>query len=124
MADHTPAYLRTHTIAGDALTYSLADPMEVLTGKVEPGGRQAITLLKQHGTSVVLMAMDKGNLIEEHGTPGVVTIQVLKGRVDITGDDRTINAEPGTLLAFGPSVAHSLSAIDEAAVLLTISPPA
>ena len=124
MVDHIPAVLNDHPLAADSLAFSLADEIETLEASTEAGGRNAITLLKENGTSVVLIAMDKGNRIAEHKAPGVVTIHVLKGHIEITGDDRTIAGRPGTLLAFRPAIVHSLHASEASAVLLTVSPPA
>jgi len=123
MTDHIPEYLQSHVIAGDRVAVSIDEQGAALLASLKPGSRSAVTLVKEHGTSVVLLALAAGNRVNEHRAPGVVTVQVVRGRVGISHGGSEVDAPAGTLVAFAPGEAHSLDAIEESAVLVTVAPP-
>jgi len=123
MADHIPEYLQSHVIAGERLAFSLEEQARELLAGLKPEGRNAITLAKQHGASIVLVALSRGNRIADHNAPGVATIQVVSGHVSIGHGTDTVDGIPGTLVVFGPGAAHSLEAKADSAVLVTVAPP-
>ena len=121
MTGDTPEYLKTHALAADSLVFHLPDELARLREARPDGGRKAITLLKEHGVSVVLMSMAQDNRIDDHHAPGTVTIQVVEGRVAIESAGIQTVGQAGALVAFSPGVTHNLHALDEAAVLITLA---
>lgn len=118
--DRTPVYLQSHVIAGDRITFSLDQEARELAAQAATN-RKGVTLFKDHGVSVVMLAMPAGNEVHEHSTPGGITIHVLGGRVDIKLQNETIDGYAGTLVALGPNIAHALHSREASVVLLTLS---
>ncbi|MEZ4491826.1 MAG: cupin domain-containing protein [Dehalococcoidia bacterium] len=125
MADHIPEYLRSHVLAGDRLSVSLTDRARELASQLTPGGRAAVTLVKEAGITVVLLALAKSNELTDHHAPGAATVQVLEGQIEIAGGARPITGEAGALVTFAPGVEHSIKALTDSTVLVTVvAPPA
>jgi quercetin dioxygenase-like cupin family protein len=123
MTEHIPEYLASHAVHGDRLDFNLTDELKLLRSDLERGGRKAVTLSKNHGTSVVLIALAQGNHIADHQAPGAISIQVLDGLVRLVASGQSQTAPAGTLMVLGPGSVHSLEAEADSAILLTISPP-
>jgi quercetin dioxygenase-like cupin family protein len=75
----------------------------------------------------VLIAIRAGAHIAEHVAHATAAIQVVSGRVRIRlprlarqHDDRFEELTPGRLLAMGAAVAHSVEALEDSAVLITL----
>lgn len=66
-----------------------------------------------------LMAMTAGTATGEHESPGEATVHVLVGRVSLSAGSERWSGRAGDLLVIPPS-RHSLSADEDAAVLLTV----
>ena len=73
--------------------------------------------LNQHTRVIALTA---GQTLNEHENPGEATIHVLHGRVRLAAGDTSWDGTAGDLLIV-PDSRHSLEALDEAAVLLTVA---
>jgi quercetin dioxygenase-like cupin family protein len=67
-----------------------------------------------------LIALPAGTDLDEHESPGEATIQVLSGRVSLHAADADTLLEAGQYMLI-PDTRHSLSALDDAAVLLTVA---
>ena len=67
-----------------------------------------------------LIALTAGSGLAEHNSPGEATMQVLRGRVRLTAAGDIVEAEAGEFLVIPPQ-RHSLDAIDDSAVLLTVA---
>jgi quercetin dioxygenase-like cupin family protein len=55
-----------------------------------------------------------------HRAKGVVTIQVLKGHLQVTVDDHAHDLHPSHLLVLAPSIMHNVVALEESQMLLTV----
>ncbi len=66
-----------------------------------------------------VIALARGQRIEEHHNPGEATVQVLRGRVRVAAGDDTTDVPTGHLLIV-PGTRHSLTALEDAVVLLTV----
>ena len=85
------------------------------------GRRNAITLHKGGGLSVVLLAMRAGDRLEEHSAPGSISLVVREGRIRFTAEGEAIEAGPETVLTCNARVRHSVEALSDAVCLLTLA---
>jgi quercetin dioxygenase-like cupin family protein len=87
-----------------------------------PSGRSAETVYggHEHALRQTVVALTAGSSLDEHESPGEATIQVLRGRVRLTAGDVAWEGRSGDLLVV-PDRRHALEAIEESAVLLTVS---
>ncbi|MEO3786162.1 cupin domain-containing protein [Actinocorallia sp. B10E7] len=68
----------------------------------------------------VLIALRSGSCLSEHDNPGEATALVLQGHVELRSGTDSWTAGTGDLLVIPPA-RHSLHAIEDSAVLLTIA---
>ncbi|MFC7535629.1 cupin domain-containing protein [Actinoplanes sp. GCM10030250] len=67
-----------------------------------------------------VIALARGQRLDEHDNPGEVTVQVLRGRVRVTAGDDTTDGSPGQLLIV-PGARHSMTALEDTVLLLTVA---
>lgn len=84
------------------------------------GRRNAITLRKGGGLSIVLLVMRAGDRLEEHSAPGPISLSVREGRVRFAAGDEAAEAGAETVLACDAGVRHSVEALDDTVCLLNI----
>ncbi|GGJ48313.1 hypothetical protein GCM10010121_069320 [Streptomyces brasiliensis] len=65
------------------------------------------------------MGVLRGGLAE-HENPGEATLLVLRGRVRLTSGDTSWEGRTGDLITI-PEARHSVQAVEDAAVLLTVA---
>jgi quercetin dioxygenase-like cupin family protein len=94
-------------------------------------GHAARTVVRAPDLRCVVIAMQPGGRIAEHVAAATVSIQVLAGRVRIRlprlarqHEDRFEELEPGRLLVLDGGIAHSVEAVDETSLLVTLGWPA
>ena len=85
--------------------------------------RNAITIYKTQGMSLVLMALKEGAELKKHLAQGIITVQVLEGRIKFTTDETEVERTKGEMLALHEKIPHSVFAVDEAVFLLTHANP-
>jgi len=85
-------------------------------------GRSAETVFggHEHALRQTVIALTAGSALDEHENPGEATIQVLRGRVRLTAGQVVWEGRTGDLLVV-PDARHALAAIENSAVLLTVS---
>lgn len=85
-------------------------------------GRSAHTVHggRDHVLRQTLIALASGQLLHEHENPGEATVQVLLGRVALAWLDVSHDGVAGDLLVV-PDHRHSLEALEDAVVLLTVA---
>ena len=85
-------------------------------------GRSARTVWggHEHVLRQTLIALTAGSSMSEHENPGEATLQVISGRVRLVSGDKHWEARQGDLL-FVPPARHSLVAVEDVVVLLTVA---
>lgn len=84
-------------------------------------GRSARTVVggREHSLRQTVIALTAGRRLDEHSNPGEATVYVLHGRVRIEADGATWEGASGHLIEV-PDVNHSLLAVEDAVILLTV----
>jgi quercetin dioxygenase-like cupin family protein len=85
-------------------------------------GRNGITLVKSPALRVVLEVLRAGAELAEHRAPGPITVQVLEGEIRFSTGEDTFRVRAGELLALPPGRPHSVEAVRDSVLLLTIAP--
>ena len=85
-------------------------------------GRSAHTVHGGHAHALrqTVVALRAGTTLREHESSREATLQVLAGRVRLTAGPETLDASAGELLTVS-TTAHTLTAIEDSALLLTVS---
>lgn len=94
------------------------------TARASRNGRSAHTVYggHEHALRQTLIAMAAGTGLDEHESPGEATLQVLVGRVQLTNGEVHWDGSAGDHIVI-PQSRHGLRAVEDAAVLLTVSKP-
>ncbi len=88
----------------------------------QEGRRNAITLRKGGGLSVVLLAMKAGDRLEEHSAPGPISLMIREGRIRFAAEgEEDVEAGPETALTCDAGVRHSVEALSDAVCLLNVA---
>lgn len=85
-------------------------------------GRSAETVYggHEHALRQTVLALTAGSSLDEHENPGEATVQVLHGRVLLTAGKVAWEGRSGDLLVV-PDSRHALEAVEDSAILLTVS---
>ena len=91
-----------------------------------PGGgsRAAQTVVGGHEKALrqTVIALAKDAALAEHASPGEASLYVLRGRVTLAAGADSWEGREGDLLLI-PDAPHSLTALADSAVLLTVAKP-
>jgi quercetin dioxygenase-like cupin family protein len=120
-SDERPAQV----LAGAVLRFDL--PAELAQLQTEPtwefSDRNAITLVKEGDLRLTLTRLKDGARMDEHRTDGFSCVQVLEGRLRVVVAGVAHDLGPGEVIALGRQVPHEVTALEDAAFLLTIALP-
>lgn len=119
------AYGRTHRLSGRTLEFLLRAEDDALRERaaLASSGRAAKTLVKEGRLRATLVALAKGTEIKQHETEGPVSIQCLRGNVEIKLDRDARELTAGGLLVLDRKVPHAVRAVRDSAILITMSHP-
>lgn len=105
-------------------TTSLADTARahIERARAAVHGRSAHTVHGGHDRALrqTVVALRAGTMLREHQSSREATLQVLAGRVRLSADTQALEAVAGDLLPV-PSGAYTLAAVEDSALLLTVS---
>ncbi|QBI55109.1 cupin domain-containing protein [Streptomonospora litoralis] len=92
------------------------------TAAAASAGRSSETFYggHEHTLRQTLIALTRGNSLSEHPNPGEATVLVLRGRVRLDADEDRWEGRTNDLLVVPPK-AHSLEALEDCAVVLTVA---
>lgn len=94
---------------------------QLAAARAAHSGRAAHTVYGGHGHFLrqTLIALAAGNGLGEHDSPGEATLQVLRGHVILRVGQDSCEGSAGDYLVI-PQARHSLDAVQDSAVLLTV----
>ena len=69
----------------------------------------------------ILIAMKARTRIPEHQTEGRISIQTIRGHIQVRANGRTFDLPSGGLLALDQSLRHDVEALEDSAFLLSIA---
>jgi quercetin dioxygenase-like cupin family protein len=84
-------------------------------------GRLGRTLARSGRLRLVLVALNAGVEVGTHQADSPMSIQLLQGRIGFRIEGKSYELRAGQVLFFEPGEAHDVRALDECALLLTIS---
>jgi len=86
-------------------------------------GHYAKTLFKKEDFRTVLIAMEPKARMNEHHADGTLSLQALKGEIQVSVRGKSQDLSEGSLLTLSASIPHEVEAVTDSAFLLTISWP-
>jgi quercetin dioxygenase-like cupin family protein len=100
-----------------------AQPMDVVD--VRPLGSgihssRTATLVKTDRLELIRLVLPAGKTLPEHEVAGEITVQCLEGHVEFRSGDVIRGLSAGQLVYLSGASKHSLSAVDDSSLLLTI----
>jgi quercetin dioxygenase-like cupin family protein len=101
--------------------HDLEAAADELTGKLPGNRRQTKSLARESGVSVIIMAMEAGDVLDQHSADGVVTIQLLRGHATLMADGQPLDVRPEQLVMMEPGLKHNLQAEEQSVVMLTVT---
>ena len=113
-------------LAGPQLHFDLAYELNQLHQKdswKRKTGRSSKTLAKYPDLRVILISMKVGTEMRQRRAVGRVSIQALKGMVRIDMAEGSVTLRTGGLLVLDCGVLHDVQALQESALLLSLSWP-
>ena len=100
-----------------------AQPMDIVD--VQPLGSgirnaRTATLVKTDHLELIRLVLPAGKSIAEHKVEGEITVQCLEGNVEFHSNDTTRVLSAGQLVYLAGTSKHSLRAVDDSSLLVTI----
>jgi quercetin dioxygenase-like cupin family protein len=111
------------SLAGPVMIFDLAEQLGELRRDeaYRRSRRVGRTLAKSGRLRLTLVALGAGIEVGTHHADSPLTIQLLEGRLTFRAEGQDHELRAGQALFFGPGDAHDIRAIEESALLLTIS---
>jgi len=78
------------------------------------------TIYKHTSATIALFLFEKGARLPEHVAEGVVTVQVLEGKLKMNAQEQVHELSAGQLLVMAPGVKHDVYAQEPTRMLLTV----
>lgn len=116
---HVPDRLLDDTL----ITFDLPEVLEKLKqgDTWQVAERNAITLLKSKGMRIILIALHEQAEINFHQSGNAISVQIIEGTINFKTENQSVTVSKGGLLTCNEDVMHTLIALEQSAVLLTIA---
>lgn len=110
-------------LAGPNLTFELADQIDELRGDEQytRTGRTGRTLVKAGALRLTLVVLAAGVDVGTHHADSPMTLQPVEGRLRYRVNEEHFEIGEGEVLFFGPGHAQEIRALEDTALLLTIT---
>lgn len=96
-------------------------PVDLLPADESLAEARTVALVKNNSFEAIRLVLPRGHdVCHEHQVAGPVTVQCLKGHATLTVDGRTHDLPAGHWLFLVGGTPHTLRAVDDSVVLLTL----
>jgi quercetin dioxygenase-like cupin family protein len=114
-----------HEMSGRGVVFQLADEIRGLRTDLEhtSGERAARTFAKTEGLRVTMVLLKAGATMHPEAIAGGASVQVVAGRLRLQTDGDWRELETGELVVLGENLREPITAVDEAAFLVTVAWP-
>ena len=116
-------YLKSHRLSGALMAFDMGAEDRALRERAgaAKAGRAAKTLVKEGALRLTLIALRKGVSLDEHAVEGAVSVQVLRGRIELRAGARALDLRTGGIAALDAGTRHAVSAASDCAILVTVA---
>ena len=113
----------TRALTGENLSFDLGEQIAELRqdGSYARSGRVGRTLVKAGPLRPTLTLIAAGVEVGTHHAASPMTLQIVQGRLRYRVDEEEYELGKGELLFFGPGHAQDIRALEDTALLLTIT---
>jgi quercetin dioxygenase-like cupin family protein len=87
----------------------------------EKSSHNSVTIFKSDTMRIVLIGLHENAEIKPHTANGVISVQVLEGKIKFVTEQQTSVVEKGQMLALHKNITHSVLALAESFFLLTLA---
>ena len=115
---------RLPQLADPFLQFDLVSELQQLRGEESwqrETGRSSKTLAKYPDFRIVLVLMKANTQMKEHRAEGRISIHHLLGKICVHLPDQKVSLTAGQLMVLDCGMVHDVEALEESALLLTIS---
>lgn len=77
-------------------------------------------IIKTHEMELARLVIPKGKEFPSHQVPGPIVVHCVQGKIELTAMGRMQELHCGQLLYLMPGEPHSLKAVEDAVILLTV----
>ncbi|RYD75275.1 MAG: hypothetical protein EOP53_16760 [Sphingobacteriales bacterium] len=83
--------------------------------------RNSMTIHKSEQLVVVLIGLHEGAEMKPHKAGGILSLQVLHGKIDFIAEDKKTTMKKGNMLVLHENIFHNVIALEESFLLLSIA---
>lgn len=83
--------------------------------------KNSITLFKSETMRIVLIGLHEHAELKPHKANGVISVQVIQGKIEFTAEQQNTHLEVGQMIALQENIIHSVKALTESFFLLTLA---
>jgi len=83
--------------------------------------RNSVTLFKSETMRIVLIGLHENAELKPHKVNGVISVQVVQGKIEFTAEQQNTHLEKGQMIALHENIVHSVKALTESFFILTLA---
>jgi len=83
--------------------------------------RNSVTIYKSETMRIVLIGLHENAELKPHKANGVISVQVLEGKIELAAEQQSTQIEKGQMIALQDNITHSVRALSESFFLLTLA---
>ena len=83
--------------------------------------KNSVTIFKSETMRIVLLGLHQNAELKPHKANGVISVQVLQGKINFITDGLSVDLEQGQMIALQENITHAVKALKESFFLLTLA---